>query len=356
MTSRDTQGALAVDWSAYGQQYQQQMAQVPTQFARHALSYLLDNERSRWTAASNQQQDPQESQGLSEEEPLFRRPVRMVDVAAGPAVFSNALFQRMRAAGQRFPPDSQFLVTDSSESMLTAARATLQSHVAADAAFFSSLGLVCDDSDASAVRFESVDAREAASTLLGRCPEGFTHVTCLFGVMFVGAANVASVLRQLHALVAPQRGVAVLSTWQSVTTAAICDAFGRFVDPDALAKRPDASASPLAIGRDPVALRQQLLDAGFARVAVHEPEETLHVRPLEDEAFYRSLVQNPAVLAAHPELAPPRVAPEELRARWVAFFAPGAPGHAQFLTPATEPTDAATLALTFRANVAVAEA
>eukprot|EP01033_Poteriospumella_lacustris_P012237 gene12237-8758_t len=350
MAHRDSQGApLAVDWSAYGQQYQQLMAQIPAQFARHALRHLLDTEGSRPMVISDQAQGPQ---GPQSEEPLFRRPVRMVDIAAGPAVFTHELFQHMHAAGQRFAPESQFVVTDASESMLTAARATLQRLVAAeDAAFFSSLGLVCDDdSDASAVRFETVDAREAAATLLGRWPAGFTHATCLFGVMFVGAAQVASVLRQLHALVAPQRGVAVLSTWQSVTTAAICDAFGRFVDADAPATRPEPSASPLAIGRDPAALRQQLLDAGFARVTVHEPELTLHVRPLEDEAFYRSLVENPAVLAAHPELSPLRVAPEALRAHWVAFFAPGAPGHAQFVT---EP--AATVAVTFRANVAVAE-
>jgi ubiquinone/menaquinone biosynthesis C-methylase UbiE len=286
------------DWNSYGNEYQKLMTKIPFHFSKHAQRLLF--------AESD-----------------FQEPVKLIDIAAGPGVFLHILFEHLLGHRQSFEPGSELLVTDVAESMLTAARQSLLS------SYFSSeqlrqLGLSITEGDplvesqnSCKLTFQVVNATQLQDDV-PLC--SFSHLVCMFGIMFFGdPENRKRALQGMQRVLLPGRGKAVIGTWQTVAITGLCHDFGLFLDPQAVEHRPPASASPLEIGKDPAVLREELLAAGFAEVQVHESHETFVISS-HDDGFFHALFTNPPVVKMYPELAKGGMPPNWLQERWSAFM------------------------------------
>lgn len=259
-------------WGSYGNQYQKLMGKIPYVFNNFALSLLFPNSIS-----------------------LSESPVIIADIAAGPGVFFNVLFNHMREIEGKFACGSQFLVTDFAQGMIDTGKQQLLSL---------DLNSIC----AQNIEFKVVDACNPVDIE----DNSLTHMVCIFGIMFF--AHRAEALQRLRSKMRQGKGRACIATWNKVAIMKLCDEFGVFIDPDAVMKRPSPDKSPLSVCAQPDVLQQELMEAGFVNISVVEKTHVFNL--FNDDDLFDSLFSNPAVVAMYPEFSNTNISMADLRVRW----------------------------------------
>ena len=235
----------------------------------------------------------------------------VLDVAAGPATLALQIATKLTAAsgeGAR----GRIVVTDIAEGMIGAAKTRVDSARGEGAI-------------AQGVQFEFTVAPAEAQPVSDHSVE---LVTCMLSLNLFPDRPAS--LREMRRALVTSGGRVLIGTWASAGMATCADEFGRFIGvPEGSEARGKALAM-LAACSDPSELKGELEAAGFVDVAVVQREIPFEFA--EHANFAAMLLSNPALglflqlpgvdAGANGGSLPP----DELKAAWGRFLAPGGPG------------------------------
>jgi ubiquinone/menaquinone biosynthesis C-methylase UbiE len=231
-------------WSQTAQLYVSSLAAVPTSISIVAVELLhLD-------------------------ESVHGQNINFVDVAAGPGILSVEVLARMTA----HKLGGHLLITDFATGMVEAAQKRMTE--------------ISIPSDI------SIDYQVMDGQALTIADASITHAGCMFGIMFY--PDYRQGLRELHRILVPQ-GRCVIGTWYDAGFAHVTNDFAAFLGLPSDIQPNEAVANlnkMLEIGKDPDALRTDLLDAGFSSVEVYSVPTTY--KSADWSPFLMMLRNNPA--------------------------------------------------------------
>ena len=244
-------------------------------------------------------------------------PVRFLDVAAGTGALTIKILQKF----PKHPTlQTTVTITDFAPGMITEARNKINSETE-----FQSIRKLFLVMDAQALSFE-------ANT--------FTHIGCMFGVMFFPDRRKA--LLEMHRVL-QHNGVAVIGTWKHMDMVDIVTDFGQYLQLPHMEKNMAPVAEAVAACSCEDALQEELKVAGFRDVAVTSHEEFLYL-PNDLETY--NAVIGEAVLG--PDGTGPGTA-EEMFSQWRAFLS-GPQGRQRWVSESD-----GRIKISFIANIAVAK-
>jgi ubiquinone/menaquinone biosynthesis C-methylase UbiE len=259
-------------WSDFGTQYDKVASLVPLYYSKIATSLLFPPD----SVARNV------------------TPIHLLDVAGGPGTFLTATHDHFQHSSASFPSQSTITSTDYAAGMVTLAQTNLSK-------------LAWNAVGNPPITYHTVDACDPYSLPDHR----YTHLSCMFGMMFFPLRSEA--LQQLQNKLLPQIGRAIFSTWHYTTFKDLCEEFSCHIYPQVSDNydRP----FPLDIGQDPILLKQELEDAGYQQIQITQHEATFEI---DEAVVFQVIIKNPVFIEAFPVLA--SKAEAELRDLWSSYL------------------------------------
>jgi ubiquinone/menaquinone biosynthesis C-methylase UbiE len=222
-TSTSSCTMAAQDWSGYAKSYSaSSVAQIPIFFAKSAAEKLLEAKSPAG-------------------------PVKFLDVAAG---FGSLTNQLLHIAGERKIAVEAVVVTDFAEGMVESATKAINALDVAPATRKDFLVM-----DAQDLKFEQ---------------ESFTHLGCMFGIMFFpdrvkGLSEMCRVLTS--------DGTATIGTWNTTNAVDILPDLAKYAGLPDVVENVAKVSHIVKICSDPEVFTQELRAAGFSDVHIHVQEQ-----------------------------------------------------------------------------------